>query len=162
MGCDIHGYIDYEDFKDSQGKTRYSCFGDNLGDRDYAMFGLLAGVRRGSAIFEPRGIPENISFTVKNKFYMFVVDGEEDGEGFVSKLTAQKWVAQGWSKQIEDKWITHPDWHTPSWLTVKEYEQVLLAREEITDYGKPSQEWYAILAAMKVLNNSRFVFWFDN
>ncbi len=64
MGCDIHGHIEYEDWEDN-GKPHYSCFGKNLGERDYAMFGLLAGVRRGSAIFAPRGIPENISFTVK-------------------------------------------------------------------------------------------------
>ena len=162
MGCDIHGYIEYEDWTDNDGKVHRSCFGENLGERDYAMFGLLAGVRRGTAIFEPRGIPENTSFDVKHSFYMFVVDGEEDGEGYVSKVTAQEWVTQGISKQIEDKWVTHPDWHTPSWLTTKEYEQVLSAREEDTEYGKVDQEWYAILAAMKVLKNARFVFWFDN
>lgn len=162
MGCDIHGYIEYEDWKDNNGKPHISCFGNNLGERDYAMFGLLAGVRRGSAIFEPRGIPENISFTVRCSFYMFMVDGESDSEGCVSKVTAQEWIDKGWVKKIDDKWITNPDWHTPSWLTVKEYEQVLRAREEIEDYGKLDQEWYAILAAMKVLNNARFVFWFDN
>ncbi len=93
---------------------------------------------------------------------MFVVDRETDGERCVSKVTAQEWIDKGWSKKIDDNYISDPDWHTPSWLTVKEYEQVLRAREEIEDYGKLDQEWYAILAAMKVLNNARFVFWFDN
>lgn len=162
MGCDIHGYIEYEDWKDNEGKPHYSSFGENLGDRDYTMFGLLAGVRRGSAIFAPRGIPENISYTVKSSFYMFVVNGETDGERCVSKVTAQEWIDKGWSEKIDDDYISDPDWHTPSWLTVKEYEQVLRAREEIEDCGKLDQEWYAILAAMKVLNNARFVFWFDS
>lgn len=162
MGCDIHGYIEYEDWKDDKGNPHHSCFGKNLGDRDYAMFGLLAGVRRGSAIFEPRGIPENTSYTVKHSFHLFIVDGEADGEGYVSKATAQEWVDRGFSKYVDDKWVTHPDWHTPSWLTAKEYEQVLRAREEVKDYGNVDQEWYAILGAMKALKNARFVFWFDN
>lgn len=162
MGCDIHGYIEYEDWTDNDGKVHRSCFGENLGTRDYSMFGLLAGVRRGSAIFEPRGIPENISFAVKNSFYKFVVDGEASRDGYVSKATAQEWIDSGWSKYVDDKWITDPDWHTPSWLTAKEYEQVLRAREEDKDYGNVDQEWYAILAAMKSLKNARFVFWFDD
>ena len=161
MGCDIHGYIEYEDWEDN-GKPHYSCFGENLGERDYTMFGLLAGVRHGSAIFAPRGIPENISFTVKGSFYQFVIDGEKDGDGYISKVTAQEWVDKGWSKWIDKNYVSNPDWHTPSWLTTKEYEQVLRAREEITDYGNVDQEWYAILGAMKALKNARFVFWFDN
>jgi hypothetical protein len=161
MGCDIHGYIEYEDWEDN-GKPHHSCFGENLGDRDYAMFGLLAGVRRGSAIFSPRGIPENISYTVKSSFYMFVVDDEMNGERCVSRTLAREWIDKGWSKKIDENYISDPDWHTPSWLTAKEYEQVLQAREEMKDYGNVDQEWYAILAAMKALKNARFVFWFDN
>ena len=164
MGCDIHGYIEYEDWKDNNGQVHRSCFGQDLGERDYAMFGLLAGVRRGGCLFQPRGIPENLSFPVKSSYYMFIIDDEkdEDGDGYVSKKTAEQWVDAGFSEYYDEKWVTHPDWHTPSWLNTKEYEAVLRAREDIDDYGTVDQGWYAILAAMKVLKNARFVFWFDN
>lgn len=162
MGCDIHGYIEYEKFVMQDGTVYRSCIGQNLGDRDYSMFGFLAGVRRDGCIFEPRGIPDNLSFTVKGAYYLFVVDGETDSEGMTSRENADRWVNSGISEYIEKDRITHPDWHTASWLTTEEFEQVLKAREQDTEYGNVDQEWYAILAAMKVLKNARFVFWFDN
>lgn len=162
MGCDIHGYIEYEKFTKQDGTPYMDCFGKNLGDRDYLMFGLLAGVRRDGCIYEPRGIPQNIGFTVKSAYHLFVIDGETDSEGMTSRENADRWVNSGISEYIEENWITNPDWHTPSWLTVEEYENVLKAREQDVDYGTPDQEWYAILAAMKTLKNARFVFWFDN
>jgi hypothetical protein len=163
MGCDIHGYIEYDNWTSHDGVVHRSCFGENLGSRDYKMFGLLAGVRRGSPIYPPRGLPENLSFDVKSAFHLFIIDDDgNDGEGFVTRKKAEEWVSQGYSKYLDDKYITYPDWHTPSWLTSKEYEDVLRAREEDTEYGTVDQEWYAILAAMKSLKNARFVFWFDN
>mgnify|MGYP007071612154 FL=1 len=164
MGCDIHGYIEYEDWTDNDGKVHRSCFGENLGTRDYSMFGLLAGVRRSGCVFEPRGLPENVSFDVKSAYHLFVIDdsADDDRDGYVRKNTANGWIESGISRRYEDRYVTNPDWHTPSWLTAKEYEQVLRAREEDKDYGNVDQEWYAILAAMKSLKNARFVFWFDD
>jgi len=64
----------------------------------------------------------------------------------------------------EGRYFQHHDWHTPSWLYLKEIEEVLKANP--STWVPP--EFLAILASMKTLEDeyglgaTRLVFWFDN
>jgi hypothetical protein len=163
MGCDIHGHIEYKRWEETNViGTPYWNFAENLGGRDYAMFGLLAGVRGKDCMFEPRGIPENISWNTKSAFCLRVNDEYKDGEGYTSQAHAEQWVKEGYSRWMDDEHtqISHPDWHTPSWVTTEEFERALNKRKEYQWQVDP--EWDAILGAMKALPEARFVFWFDN
>lgn len=160
MGCDIHGYIEYNAFTTREGAPYYSLFAEGVRERDYAMFGILANVRRTGCIYPPRGIPQNTCMSIKWEYFLFV--GNEDGEGTVSQETAARWVKDGIAEYVGENQITHPDWHHASWLTAEELENCLRAREAIQDYGTPDPIWKATLAAMKELPDARFVFWFDN
>lgn len=163
MSCDIHGYIEYK----SDIGDNYRGFGGRLSDRDYRMFGCLADVMsNGYCVYAPKGIPDNLGWEAKNDYCLFIVDDNPtDYEGYTTKENAIEWVQHGYSHywDKEHKWITHPDWHTPSWLTADEYEVVLNKRKELsTDGWELDEMWDGILAVLKVLPNSRFVFWFDN
>lgn len=162
MGCDIHGYIEYEDWKDEEGKVHRGCFGGGRINRDYRMFALLAGVRGDGCIYKPRGIPKELSYKVFEEFHIYISNEYPEGEGNTSPELAAKWVKSGYSEYVSEKYVTNPDWHTPSWLSVEEYENVLEARKRMDNGWFINQKWYAILAAMKALKNARFVFWFDN
>lgn len=163
MGCDIHAYIEYSTWNNEDGTPYYRNFGDEFGDRDYAMFGILAGVRRNGCLFEPRNLPSNLAFSTKWNAYLWISDNEETtDEHCVGKIQAHEWVKRGISIQIDEHHISHPDWHTYSWLTCDEFEQCVNARKDILDYGNIDDEWLAMLAAMKVLPKARLVFWFDN
>jgi hypothetical protein len=157
MGCDIHGYIEYK-----YDEERYWGFGEGFGNRDYVMFGILADVRRDGCVYPPKGIPENMAFQTKWDYCLFVTDGDSDSDGCTSRANAENWVANGYSKWMDDEHtqISHPDWHTPSWLSVDEFETVVNKRKK--HEWEMSPEWDAILSAMKSLPESRFVFWFDN
>lgn len=71
MGCDIHMYIECR-LNESQPWTvspfhskeenEDSYLTDEMGIKnDYYMFGLMAGVRGGEALFEERGLPKDCS-----------------------------------------------------------------------------------------------------
>lgn len=160
MGCDIHGYIEYKRWPTLD--TPYCLFSGRLGDRDYSMFGLLAGVRQDGCMFEPRGIPKDISRTTLWEYGLFVSKEEgADGEDRTCSVeSANKWVARGDSVWLDKNLVSSPDWHTPSYVSTEEFEQVIQKRKEM-EWGY-SEEWDAILAAMKALPDARFVFWFDN
>jgi len=157
MGCDIHGYIEYSDINNQDGSPYYRTFAENIGDRAYAMFGILAGVRDDGCLFSPKGFPKDASWSVQSEFCLYISEDESnDYDGHTTRSEAERWIADGTSKRWDDHRITHPDWHTPSWLTVEEYEKCLSA------YGDEKGVWSAILRAMQELPNARFVFWFDN
>ena len=75
MGCDIHAYIDYDDFTTKEEKTWISCWARDIDlGRSYVIFALMAGVRYDSRthnfspLFEPRGITDGqISWTVEHE-----------------------------------------------------------------------------------------------
>ena len=159
MGCDIHGYIESQPFKDSNPKYWYVNADISI-MRDYAMFGLLAGVRGGDdPLFAPRGWDENSA--TKYEFCLRISDDELDDEHSCTRDRATEWIERGCSKPVSKNLITHPDWHTPSWLTAEEYETVLSTYKEKYP-ERNANEWEAILAFMKCIPDSRFTFWFDN
>lgn len=147
MGCDIHAYIDFDDFKTKDGDWYVTCFATNVYiGRNYELFALMAGVRYDEnrmdgkqPLFTPKGIPEQVSWNVVDAYTLFVAN--EDFEGSCTSKDAQKWVKNGSSEWWNDdkSRVTHPDWHSTSWLTVQELEQVHMAYQEISS---PEMSWY--------------------
>ena len=171
MGCDIHCYIETQRYPHSKEPWwPFNYYGLNPG-RDYKMFTLLAGVR-GYDDLEPvyaqRGLPNDLSWSVRIENQIFVCP-EPDAEGQTDPETAARWVRHGDSKWEDDehKWVTHPDWHSHSWLTTDEFEKVLKVYSDTKDeYGGVGPSYRAVLAAMKAFEDAgepaRLVFWFDN
>lgn len=130
MGCDIHAYVEY---KEKEQSCWYS-FGCLSLCRNYSVFSQLAGVRGNAEPIVPlRGFPDDSG-----------------------------WQAQhdnAWINDEDRTFISHPDWHSHSWLTPEEFAQAINDIDVTPDY-------VACLAAMMALHNrgwkSRIVFWFDN
>lgn len=132
MGCDIHGFIEFR-HPQSQGKD-WDAFGGQLSlDRNYRIFGLLAGVRGGQAVHPPKGIPRDIdhSYTI-DRYTLYVSVDSPDEEGSTTPERAASYVRGGSSDwwDADHRRVTHPDWHTPSWLTTSEYADVLRAYQD--------------------------------
>lgn len=167
MGCDIHLFVEYRNPTWSAGYWKSLGSEFRLG-RHYGIFSSLAGVRNYGdeikPIAEPRGVPETIS-TAAREGYLYYVTDEPFEDRCVTPEKAKRWVESGASKQWDGKYITGPDWHTPSWLNPAEYEAAInfkIEGKEIRD----TEDYQAVLAAMKSLQMSGFevrtVFWFDN
>ena len=165
MSCDIHLYIEH---RPTDPKARYGYewqgFGGRINPgRDYEIFGLLAGVRGGTALVKPRGFPTDASFEARCDNQLYLTDNEVAGERETQKTKAQEWVDRGNSEFLirdgKPYAVTHPDWHTHSRLTSKEFEAAIF--DHINE-----EEYWAILAAMKSFEKSgheaRVVFWFDS
>jgi hypothetical protein len=152
MGCDIHAYIDYDIPRtartpcDDEEVYVSNAFHSRLSiSRHYDLFGLIAGVRGGTAIFPRRGVPAAISYTVKGDLVLYVEDKISDEDGFCSMADAKRWVKQaegpheGWYE--EGVSVYHPDWHSHTWLTCPELKQVIDAfDEELVQYEKEMRE----------------------
>ena len=167
MGCDIHLYPEYR----SRTTAQWEPFGKNMGWRDYTLFGFLAGVRgEGPPVVAPRGIPKDAStFGALSDHLLLITDNPEffDSEGWVSRERAEEWLAKGWSTLWSDDRITSPDDHTPSWLTLEEYEEAVSRCETAYPEHGVAEEYTAIAAALRHLRDERgcevrVVFWFDN
>jgi hypothetical protein len=73
MGCDIHVYVEYR----RPGQADWAGFGDRVNPgRDYAVFGCLAGVRRGqpAGLVPPRGIPDDLGWSCHGDWYLYITD----------------------------------------------------------------------------------------
>lgn len=89
MGCDIHGYIEYQPY--SHKPETWYLFAHPFLRRDYALFSLLAGVRNSQEvkpIAEPRGFPENADLETREAY-------NEDGSDAhsASHLTCEEYEA---------------------------------------------------------------------
>jgi hypothetical protein len=172
MGCDIHMYIEYKSKKEKD--NYWNSFGGRINPgRNYWMFGLMCkGVRSEfEESYPAKGMPEDAGYVSESDNRIFIC--EDEGEGYCTLEEAKRYEECG-SKIINDsegkpQWVEHPDWHSHSWLSLKEYKKVIKtynikAKEE--KYVQSEPEYEAILAAMKKLsefnNDVRVVFWFDN
>lgn len=176
MGCDIHCYIEQE--KDGWAMS----IGEIFPGRDYDMFELLAGVRcynENSAVFPPRGIPKKLGWQADEAFHIHVLDddiSENDkklisqwSENYCTPESAKRWVAEGCSKYANEQknMITHPDWHTPSFLYTHELDQIIKTYKQKHNKRNPLH-YIGILKMMKELDKAstgakaRLTFWFDN
>jgi hypothetical protein len=177
-------FIHYKD-KDSSSDW-WRDFGGNINPgRDYTMFSVLAGVRGGSGEgFTPKGLPEHpLSWSAEESYYVpiYVKENETDpdhkyvdGTWEISLEHARIWERYG-RKIIERDGkpvkIGNPDWHSASWLTIKELSEAYrkynsLCRKEGWN-SKVSPSYKAILQAMRTLEDGgknivELVFWFDN
>jgi hypothetical protein len=142
MGCDIHAYIDYDDFKTKDGDWFVSCFAEDVRlGRNYTLFTLMAGVRHDprtdtyNPLFEPKGLPDRTSHSVDWAYSLHITTNKDlyDSESFCSPEDAQRWVDKGYSRWLNAKHdaVSHPDWHSASFLTVDELERVVEAFEAI-------------------------------
>lgn len=173
MGCDIHCYVEYTEKEGTIPLDDWQCFGGKINPgRHYSLFGMLAGVRCGTAIFKPRGLPETYSHEVRFDHLIYV--SESGADNTISSVRAEQLVQLGASKYAEAAngnkkgFITNPDHHSHSYLSLKEYVRVLNIYEKKFDDGEYSAppEYYAIKASMMEFEKMgyavRLVFWFDN
>ena len=129
IGCDIHSYVEIEEHKNYVSNLAKITL-----SRDYLLFGLLAGVRvlpeefGAKLLFEPRGLPEVNSDVVNVDNNLYVI---EDNDKDTEKNSCNRSMAELWVKQGKSKWvfetkhiITHPDWHTHSYLYVDELKEI--------------------------------------
>lgn len=143
MGCDTHMYIEYRR-KDNENKT-WQNFGGRINPgRNYLIFGIISeGVRCETTFnFPPKGMPDDAAYASRN-----------DNQLYISETEGGK-----------PTWVTHPDWHSHSWLTTQEFEKAMEFYREKGNWTEP--EYEALLASMKRFEElgfeSRVVFWFDN
>lgn len=174
MGADIHMYVEYRSkepspYAHTDARNWWSSFGDRINPgRSYRLFGLLAGVRCDGVMYQTRGMPEDAGYIAKFANQIYISDSG-DGES-CTLAQAQSYEKYGsvieYDQNGRATWVTHPDWHSHSWLTVDQFSSVLNAYR--IKYGDdPGVEYVALLAAMRALENDgknevRVVFWFDN
>lgn len=161
MGCDIHMYVESK----TPGGENWWGFGGRVNPgRNYDLFSTLAGVRGGPAMFEQRGLPDNLGYPANGDAYLTVDDEHAaDSDGYCN--TAQ---AKSWGNPIVEvngrKATLGPDWHSASWLTPSEFVAAIVATEK--GGGYVDDEYHALAGAMQVLEvrgkEVRIVFWFDN
>jgi hypothetical protein len=191
MGCDIHMYVEYrkpDSFHRNgslaSNKKYWNGFGNRINPgRDYALFGKLAGVRSDTpSLFSVRGLPNDLGYSAQRDSRLYIVENNSTREdGCATLERANQWVKDRggkihYNKEGKPTWVDHPDWHSHSWLSVGEFDAVLIATANITyeheeigtshKHGPCDDYYYALLAAMYDLksrgNEVRVVFWFDN
>lgn len=153
MGCDIHAYVDYEeDLVRRDGNRWVSNLGEFHVGRDYLLFGILAGVRYHEAkLFDPKGLPDQLSYVTNGEATLFVVDHETEESGCCTRENADRWNASheeqkkrwgdkagiGGYVDAEKTRVYHPDWHSHSWLTTEELKQAI---EKYASFKEPQQK----------------------
>jgi hypothetical protein len=137
MGCDIHCYIEYR--KKNSDKESWNDFGGRINPgRNYGLFTLMAAVRdywedSDWKLFTPKGLPEDIGYAASGDNFHYLTDSVKCSCGesrYVGIETAERWVKSGSSVYKNDingkpTWVSNPDWHSHSWLSLEEYRQVL-------------------------------------
>jgi len=181
MGCDIHAYIDYDWTRDDGEVFVWGFCHPNF-RRDYSLFALMAGgirdERQKQASYPVRGLPEKMSWATEGAYSLYVNDEDwaADAEGYCSREDAERWTKPyrdgGESSSVwmndEHSRVSHPDWHTASWLYPDEFEDCISKYHAQFEQGsgKVQPEVDAILAAMRAFEARghvvRLVFWFDN
>lgn len=152
MGCDIHAHLEYVD---SRCSVEY--FASLYLGRNYDLFGLMAGVRGGEPLYEPKGLPSDASHGVIEKCtYYVAVNPSETSTSEQEMLLSARSFGGG---RFYDS-----DFHTFSWLSLKEYKNVL--KEYTKKHGRPHAPWESVLMFMKLFKRRgykpRLVFWFDS
>lgn len=110
---------------------------------------LWGGVRHPDAkLFDPKGLPDAMSYTTNGDVSLYVLDQEETEErGCCTRANAELWnkshedqkarcdrAGIGGYVDPEKQRIYHPDWHSHSWLTTDELRQVI---EKYASYSEP-------------------------
>lgn len=179
MGCDIHAYVEYRKKPSEDVDPKYNSWWSLTGQlslpRNYHFFEIIAGVRGDNSIFETKGIPEDMSWTAQDDWYLYINDesedenddGDDDGDGekIVSLKTALQYQEYGskilYHENGKPYRVEHPDWHSPTWLSTNELNEAV---SHLHMHADPAYE--AVLAMMESLESNgreaRLVVWFDN
>jgi len=180
MGCDIHLRVEQRlkvNPYPSEPHIWNSCgFRGEFSSRIYGMFARMADVRsHGNSYkvqFKPRGLPDNMSYSTEETFYLYVTDDKEiaDYESFVSRDEAEQWVNDGDSKWIDEDHgrVSDPDFHSHSWLTTQELRQCFddCFRQD-GSYKGDYVEWLGLVSLCEGIESDgihecRVVFAFDS
>lgn len=183
MGCDVHVYVEYRKPDDDRG---WRSFGGHINPgRSYVIFGAMAGVRvdetDGLKTMKAKGMPDfnSLGWDSRSDYTLFITeDGSDSGD--CSLADAERWAKDGrlacWGsdfkpceKPILNGRIEGPDWHSHTWLTLREYRRALRTAKMYMikqEWKWDEPEYEAIAAAMARLERegyeSRLVLWFDN
>jgi len=172
MGCDIHAYVEINEFDRWWGVTGNISLG-----RNYQMFGLLSnGVRGYSGGLEPKGLPIDVGYQAQADSRIRInkditEDGYYEGGYCVTLKTAQDWEKRLGCKihyltDGEPYTVDDPDWHSHTWLTLEELEKAINEYKEITNSQAGIGLYIAVKDMMKSMQSngieSRLVIWFDN
>ena len=177
MGRDIHMVMEYRAVPGAEDPAPWwwSFGGVCNPGRDYSLFNRLAGVRgpEDGALIPARGLPATFSSEVHHEALLSIEGvplegGQVDWEHrMVDREKAMAWVAGGSSRLVRvgnRDYVTHPDYHSYSWLTLGEYAGVLLDLHAMGEQLAPS--YWAVQAALATFTDrgyeARVVFWFDN
>ena len=160
MGRDIHLYPEYRRISPDGVNPWYNFSGKFNSPRNYDLFAALGASVR-SSISPLRGCPKDVAWITKYDAYLFVENVNTDKDGYCSLENATKWVKQGISKWNDNGTaVTHPDWHSHTWLTFTEWKKAINKVKDL------EHEYKALTQAMKYLVKNgyevRFVMWFDN
>lgn len=171
MGCDIHAYIEYR-VKQTPTSDEYDKKWRNFGHkinpgRNYLIFSIMAGVRgeESDALFPPKGYPKDAGYAAEYDNFLYIND-DEVGDNNVTKERAETYVKYGcvYKNNYEGKpaWVSHPDWHSHSWLTLNElqlcfkeyinkehlsWEELEKQRKELSQRYKeiPANSWVGVV-----------------
>ncbi len=165
MGCDIHMYVEYK----SKYNKNWSSFGGRINPgRNYWMFGLIAKVRcKFNESLSPKGMPEDAGWKSSSDNQLIITETGEE-YGCCTIINAERWVRSGCrfiDYNGKHSCVTHPDWHSHTWLNLFEFEQVMKNFNNKENAGR-EPEYEALLAAMQKLAefdyDVRVICWFDN
>jgi hypothetical protein len=173
MGCDIHVHLEFADKREDSIWWQTLAYQGLNWERCYDLFAIMAGVRNYDdvrPVVARRGVPTNLGGGAIRHYYLRANNeyAKDREPGFITIKEAQKYVDRGYSKIRDtkgrsvhkDDLITHPDWHSASWMTLTELRKVNL-RVKWKHAGLK-----ATIAAMAALEKmgyaTRIIFWFDN
>lgn len=174
MGCDIHLRLE----RKAKGQSKWQgcrIFGYERcwNDRIYGMFAALADVRNYNDIehLPVRGMPKDAADRTLKLYGYQVAVVVKYPDWQYSEEDAERFVKEGYSEYYDVngvKYVSCPDWHTPSWCTTAEMEDCInrIFKNADGGYIGDYSEWLALLGAMKGYeaggSECRAVFWFDN
>jgi hypothetical protein len=170
MGTDIHCFIEFC----ANDHNYWHSLGEQIiPTRDYEIFDRLAGVREEGPLVPLRGMPEDAGYFAKDYNRLEISEiGEADVDWYRTAEEAKEYVDRGDSAYVYGRdgrdgrdgkpiAVTHPDWHSHSWVTPDEWETAIQV-----DQPKAVPEYRAMLAAMRELEQMgyqcRVVFWLDD
>ena len=175
MGCDIHSYAEVRNKETGKWEqafdfTTLSDFdkdwhkrekGDHPFDwRGYGMYGFLAGVRNYShidPIVEPRGIPPDVSDTVKSEYVYWYDDLHTPSHIYLRELVEFDYTQEFWNRRVT-KQTGANSWNGAA--LAEEGEGEVLSIEDFL-----SEMFFQHIEDLKTLgdlDDVRVVFWFDN
>lgn len=168
-------YLEYTKKEDvNKPETIWHSYKRTNPGRNYLMFGILSkGVRSDIDKGLPsKGIPIEIGKEAEYDNSLLINDKYQDEESFCSLENALEWEKNYGCKITYRKDIpysvTHPDWHSHSWVNLKEYKYAIELYNELIDkkgYAL-NPEYLFLLGTMEKMDEMgyypRIVFWFDN